>query len=399
MTLAGKKIILAISGSIAAYKSILLLRLLVKQGAEVRVMITPSAKSFVSPLVLSTLSGSPVVVDLSENDQWENHVALGRWADLMIMAPLSCNTIAKMANGICDNLFLAVYLSATCPVMMAPAMDEDMWKHAATQDNMKRLLSRGHHLIPVGTGALASGLIGEGRMAEPEQIMEHIQRFFLKQNDLAGKKVLITAGPTQEPLDPVRFIGNHSSGKMGFAIAEECASRGADVVLITGPVHIEAPSCVKTQVQVQTSAEMFQAVKKNAPEADIIFMSAAVADYTPVHVAPSKIKKQSDSLTIDLTKTHDILKYLGENKKPGQLVIGFALETDNGIEYALKKMQDKNADAIILNLYQPGQTGFGVDTNQITIFEKNGKEHSFELKSKKELAADIVNTIKNIPDA
>ena len=396
MILSGKKIILAISGSIAAYKSILLLRLLSKSGAEVKVVMTPAAKNFVSPLVLSTLSGHPVVIELSENDQWENHVALGRWADLMIMAPLSCNTLSKMACGLCDNLMMAVYLSATCPVMIAPAMDEDMWKHPATKNNLKLLIERNHYLIPVAHGDLASGLVGEGRMAEPDQILKHITDFFLKKNDLAGKRVLITAGPTHEPLDPVRFIGNHSSGKMGFAIARECIFRGAEVVLITGPAGAPVPVEIKKVVHVQTAQEMYEAVKLSAQDADIIIMAAAVADYTPVVVSENKIKKQGGHVELELKPTVDILKSIGENKKTHQLLIGFALETEQGKAHALKKMKEKNADAIILNMYQSGITGFGADTNQISIFEKNGTEFTFDLKSKQGVAEDIVNTIKKM---
>ncbi len=396
MILSGKKIILAISGSIAAYKSILLLRLLTKSGAEVKVVMTPAAKNFVSPLVLSTLSGHPVVVELSENDQWENHVALGRWADLMIMAPLSCNTLSKMACGLCDNLLMAVYLSATCPVMIAPAMDEDMWKHPATKHNLKLLIERNHYLIPVAHGDLASGLVGEGRMAEPDQILKHITDFFLKKNDLAGKRVLITAGPTHEPLDPVRFIGNHSSGKMGFAIARECMLRGAEVVLITGPAGAPIPVEIKEVVHVQTAQEMYEAVKLSAQDADIIIMAAAVADYTPVVVSENKIKKQGGHVELELKPTVDILKSIGENKKTHQLLIGFALETEQGKAHALKKMKEKKADAIILNMYQLGKTGFSSDTNQISIFEKNGTEFTFDLKSKQGVAEDIVNTIKKM---
>ena len=396
MILSGKKIILAISGSIAAYKSILLLRLLTKSGAAVKVIMTPAAKNFVSPLVLSTLSAHPVVIELSENDRWENHVALGRWADLMIMAPLSCNTLSKMANGVCDNLLMAVYLSATCPVMIAPAMDEDMWKHPATQQNLKLLKQRNHYLIPVAHGELASGLFGEGRMAEPEDILKHVIGFFLKQNDLSGKRVLITAGSTHEPIDPVRFIGNHSSGKMGYAIAGECVRRGADVTLITGPAVIDIPDHIKNIKQVQTAKEMFEAVKLSFVDADIIIMAAAVADYTPVLVSENKIKKKEDRLVLELTPTADILKYIGHNKRSGQLLIGFALETEEGKLHAMKKLKEKDADAIILNMYQPGLTGFESDTNRVSIFEKNGRQHTFELKSKQEVAEDIVNTIKNM---
>ncbi|MFN9711067.1 MAG: bifunctional phosphopantothenoylcysteine decarboxylase/phosphopantothenate--cysteine ligase CoaBC [Bacteroidota bacterium] len=396
MMLSGKKIILAISGSIAAYKSILLLRLLIKQGAEVKVIMTPASKSFVSPLVLSTLSGHPVVTELSENDQWENHVALGRWADLMIVAPLSCNTMAKMAQGLCDNLFLAVYLSATCPVMIAPAMDEDMWKHPATKSNLQLLRDRGHQLIPVGNGELASGLIGEGRMAEPEDILTQVQLFFSKSHELKGKKILITAGPTYESIDPVRFIGNHSTGKMGYAIAAAFVQRGGEVTLISGPVHEHTPGGLTKMISVQTAEEMYEAAKLNAADADIIIMAAAVADYTPVSVSETKIKKHTDALVLELKKTTDILKHLGEIKQAHQLLIGFALETEGGDVYALKKLKDKNADAIVLNIQKNGESGFGSDTNQITIFEKNGKKHCFEVKTKRQVAEDIVNTIKNM---
>jgi phosphopantothenoylcysteine decarboxylase/phosphopantothenate--cysteine ligase len=396
MSLSGKKILLAVSASIAAYKSILLLRLLVKQGAEVKVIMTPSAKSFVSPLVLSTFSNHPVVIELTENDTWENHVALGRWADLMIIAPLSCNTLAKMANGICDNLLMAVYLSATCPVMFAPAMDEDMWKHDATQNNLKRLLERGHYLIPVEKGALASGLVGEGRLSEPEQILQHVQDYFSKQNDLKGRRILITAGPTHEPIDPVRFIGNHSTGKMGYAIAEECAQRGADVTLISGPVSLPAPASVKKYIQAPTAAAMLEAVKQSTSSTDIFIMAAAVADYTPVLSREHKIKKSEETLSVELNRTDDILKYVGQVKKEHQLLIGFALETERNEEYAKKKLIDKNADAIVFNVQQSGQTGFGSDTNQVTIFERNGNVLRFELKTKKAVASDIVNVIKDM---
>ncbi|MBU6158144.1 MAG: bifunctional phosphopantothenoylcysteine decarboxylase/phosphopantothenate--cysteine ligase CoaBC [Bacteroidetes bacterium] len=396
---AGKRILLGISGSIAAYKSILLLRLLVKSGAEVKVMMTPSAKAFVSPLVLATLSKQPVVIELSENDQWENHVALGRWADLMIMAPLSCNTLAKMAHGICDNLFMAVYLSATCPVMIAPAMDEDMWKHPATQENLQKILARGHQLIPVTHGFLASGLTGEGRMAEPEDILASIQLHFDKRNDFAGKNILITSGATHEAIDPVRYIGNHASGKMGNALAASFAARGASVTLITGPATAALPEGMHQTIQVQSAQAMYEAVMQEAKHADVLMMAAAVADYTPANVSPQKIKKQSEELTLVLHRTKDILKTLGVQKSPHQLLIGFALETENGKEYALKKLADKNADAIVLNMWEEGKTGFGADTNRVSIYEKNGTEHHFELKTKKETAEDIVNTVKKMLDA
>ena len=396
---AGKKILLGISGSIAAYKSILLLRLLVKSGAEVKVMMTPSAKAFVSPLVLATLSKEPVLIEIAENDQWENHVALGRWADLMVLAPLSCNTLAKMAHGICDNLFLAVYLSATCSVMIAPAMDEDMWKHPATQDNLQKLLSRGHELVPVTHGFLASGLVGEGRMAEPETILSSIQHHFEKKNDFSGKKILITSGATHEAIDPVRFIGNHASGKMGSALAAAFAVRGGMVTFITGPATAPLPQGMHQIIQVQSAKEMYEAVMQSVSVADVIVMAAAVADYTPATVSPQKIKKQSTELTLELQRTQDILKAVGERKKTAQLLIGFALETENGKEQALKKLEEKNADAMVLNMWEEGKTGFGVATNRITVFEKNGAVHHFELKSKKEVAEDIVNIIKKMSHA
>ncbi len=392
----GKKIILGITGSIAAYKSILLLRLLVKEGAEVKILMTPSARSFVSPLVLSTLSGHEVLIELSENDRWENHVALGRWADLMVIAPLSCNTLSKMSVGLCDNLFMAVYLSATCPVMIAPAMDEDMWKHPATRQNIQLLLSRGHRLIPVGKGELASGLIGEGRMAEPEHILANIRQFFEEGSSLTGKKILITAGPTYEAIDPVRFIGNHSSGKMGFAIAEELLRCGADVTLISGPASVQISGNVSKKIFVESAAEMLDAVTQYYQDADIIIMAAAVADYTPVVVNEQKIKKGADTVSLELKKTTDILQFLGREKKAHQLLIGFALETENGADNARKKLTEKNADAIVLNQYVAGESGFGSDTNKITIFHKNGTREEVGLKSKKEVAADIVRTIKKM---
>lgn len=394
--LSGKKIILGITGSIAAYKSILLLRLLVKEGAEVKILMTPSARSFVSPLVLSTLSGHEVLIELSENDRWENHVALGRWADLMVIAPLSCNTLSKMSVGLCDNLFMAVYLSATCPVMIAPAMDEDMWKHPATRQNIQLLLSRGHRLIPVGKGELASGLIGEGRMAEPEHILANIRQFFEEGSSLTGKKILITAGPTYEAIDPVRFIGNHSSGKMGFAIAEELLRCGADVTLISGPASVQMSGNVSKKIFVESAAEMLDAVTQYYQDADIIIMAAAVADYTPVVFKEQKIKKGADTVSLELKKTTDILQFLGREKKAHQLLIGFALETENGADNARKKLTEKNADAIVLNQYVAGESGFGSDTNKITIFHKNGTREDVGLKSKKEVAADIVRTIKKM---
>ena len=390
--LSGKKILLGISGSIAAYKSAVLTRLLIKAGAEVKIVMTPAAKDFVTPLSLSTLSKNPVLSDLSENDSWANHVMLGRWADIMLIAPLSANTLSKMGSGLCDNLLMAVYLSATCPVAAAPAMDEDMWQHGSTKKNLDIIANFGNHIIPVEHGELASGLVGEGRMAEPETIIKWLEGFFLTENELKGKKILITAGPTYEPIDPVRFIGNHSSGKMGVAIAEEMQRRGADVSLVLGPSNIKVAAGIKL-VKVKTAADMFTACEKIFPETDIAIMSAAVADYTLVNTSTEKIKKTENDFSVQLTKTKDILKTLGGLKKNGQLLIGFALETNNEKENALQKLQSKNADMIILNSLQDAGAGFGYDTNKITIFDKTGKSYPFEMKSKKEVAKDIVNSI------
>lgn len=391
--LQGKKILLGITGSIAAYKSIYLVRSLVKAGAEVKVIITPSAKDFVSSLTLSTLSRNPVLTDLFDEESWSNHVMLGRWADLMIIAPLSCNTLAKMANGHCDNLLLATYLSATCPVVVAPAMDEDMWHHPATKENLKKLESFGNTIIPVEKGDLASGLTGEGRMAEPEQILDFIcTRFFLTR-PLTGKKAMVTAGPTYEPIDPVRFIGNHSTGKMGLAIARELQHRGAEVTLIMGPTQVDMSSNGIPIVKVKTADEMYRASNKVFEKSDIAIMAAAVADYAPVAIAKEKIKKKEDKLVLELTKTKDILKSLGEKKKEGQVLVGFALETNDEEQNAADKLQKKNADMIILNSLNDPGAGFGHDTNKITIFEKGGQQFSFDTKSKNEVAKDIVDTI------
>ena len=390
--LQNKKILLGITGSIAAYKTAILTRLLVKAGAEVKIVMTSSAKDFVTPLSLSTLSKNPVLVDLTENDSWANHVMLGRWADVMLIAPLSCNTLAKMATGLCDNLLMAVYLSATCPVVVAPAMDEDMWHHGTTKMNLETLTAFGNHIIPVENGELASGLIGEGRMAEPETIINWLNSFFLQQNELSGKKILITAGPTYEKIDPVRFIGNHSSGKMGVAIAEEMQSRGGDVTLILGPSGIKVNGGIKV-INVTSAAEMLDACEKKFPISDITIMSAAVADYTPVKIVNEKIKKAEKNLDISLTKTTDILKKLGSIKTHNQVLVGFALETNNETAYALQKLHSKNADMIVLNSLQDAGAGFGHDTNKITIFDKTGNAYPFEIKSKKEVAKDIVNTI------
>jgi phosphopantothenoylcysteine decarboxylase/phosphopantothenate--cysteine ligase len=391
--LQGKKIIVGITGSIAAYKTILLVRLLVKQGAEVKVIMTPAATNFVSVLTLSTLSKNEVVVDLANGSTWENHVMLGRWADIMVVAPLSCNTLAKFANGNCDNLLTAVYLSAICPVAVAPAMDEDMWNHPSTKRNLETISAYGNHIIPVANGELASGLFGEGRMAEPEDIILFLQQNIGSTNELKGKKVLVTAGPTYEALDPVRFIGNHSSGKMGFALAEALCQKGASVHLITGPTteKITNPSIQVTNVV--SADEMYLATTNAFTNADIAVMSAAVADYKPETTSTNKIKKSNDTLELKLVKTKDILKALGDVKQPHQFLVGFALETNNEQANALEKLHRKNADLIVLNSLQDSQAGFGKDTNKVTIFDKSGNVFAFEAKSKKAVASDIVQTI------
>lgn len=391
--LKGKKILLGITGSIAAYKAILLVRLLIKAGAEVKVIMTTAANSFVSPLVLSTLSNNKVLIDLFDEGTWANHVMLGRWADVMLIAPLSCNTLAKMANGQCDNLLLAVYLSATCPVVVSPAMDEDMWHHPSTKRNIELLQSYANSVIDVENGELASGLIGEGRMAEPETIVQYLTVHFFRGKALTGKKVLITAGPTYEAIDPVRFIGNHSSGKMGFALAEAFYLKGAEVNLVTGPTNQHSVFNGINITHIKSAEEMYRQCMALFPSSDIAVMSAAVADYKPITVASEKIKKTADDFTLQLSKTKDILKSLGEQKKNDQLLIGFALETNNERAYALKKMETKNADMIVLNSLRDKNAGFGHDTNKVTVFDREGNEFAMDLSSKQNIAADIVNII------
>jgi phosphopantothenoylcysteine decarboxylase/phosphopantothenate--cysteine ligase len=403
--LQGKKILLGVTGSIAAYKSLLLVRLLIKEGACVKVIQTPAARDFVTPLSLATLSKNPVLSDLFMADTWANHVELGRWADIFLVAPLSCNTLAKMAAGLCDNLLMAAYLSAACPVLLAPAMDEDMWRHPATQANLQRVEGFGNKVIPVGKGELASGLFGDGRMAEPETILGHL-RTALSTNagntpvngpsrPLSGKKALVTAGPTYEAIDPVRFIGNHSSGKMGIAIARELAVRGADVHLVLGPSSQNPDIPGVTLQRVTSAAEMFNACIEKFTTTDIAILSAAVADYTPTETATEKIKKTGDHLNLELTRTKDILKTLGGQKRQNQLLVGFALETSGGRDYALGKLAAKNADLIVLNSLSDEGAGFGVDTNKITIFGKDGFEKVYETKPKQQVAEDIVDTVIN----
>ncbi len=397
MYLEGKKIVLAVTGSIAAYKTPQLVRLLVKAGAEVKVITTPAAEKFVSPLALATVSKHPVHSNVSDGAAWNNHVEMGRWADAMVIAPCSANTLAKMAIGLCDTLVNAVYLSAICPVFVAPAMDEDMWLHQSTRNNIDKIRTYGNHIIPVVHGELASGLVGEGRMAEPEDIIRHLDDFFTpKNNKLSGIKALVTAGPTYERLDPVRFIGNFSTGKMGVAIAEALAEKGAEVTLVLGPSHLQVFHPRIQVVKVESAQEMYDACTKVFPSVQVAIMSAAVADYRPEQVADSKIKKQDDTFTIKMARTPDILGSLGKIKKPGQLLAGFALETDNELEYAKGKMAAKNADIIVLNSLRDEGAGFGHDTNKITLLTKDGTVKELPLQSKQDAAAAIVNKIVEI---
>lgn len=390
--LAGKKILIGITGSIAAYKIPLLVRELVREGAEVRIIMTPAATDFVSPLTLATLSKSPVLTDLFEGDSWSNHVMLGRWADLFLIAPLSCNTLSKMAQGGCDNLLLAIYLSATCPVVVAPAMDEDMWLHPATRSNLEKVQEYGCRTLPVGYGELASGLTGEGRMAEPTEIAGFIKGFFSTSKKLEGKKVLVTAGPTYEAIDPVRFIGNHSSGKMGFAVAEAFAAEGAVVTLVSGPVHLQPKARNIRLVSVTTAEEMYAATVREK-DYDVAVMAAAVADFTPEKPFLQKIKKRNGALHLDLKPTVDILASLGREKKNGQLLVGFALETENEKENATRKLHDKKADMIVLNSLRDEGAGFGKDTNKVSLFKKDGSIKELDMKSKPSVAADIVAAV------
>lgn len=394
--LASKKILLAVTGSIAAYKAAFLIRLFKQESAEVKVVMTRAAHDFITPLSLATLSGNPVVSDFSsdlDKGTWDNHVELGLWADLMLVAPASANTISKMAGGICDNLLLATYLSAKCPVAFAPAMDRDMIKHPSIQDNISKLIKRRNIHIKSEFGELASGLEGESRLAEPEEIVKQIKEYFSSKSKLNGKKVLITAGPTQEAIDPVRYIGNRSSGKMGFAIASDALSRGAHVCLVSGPTQINAPK-VQELVSVESASDMYEACMSRAADFDVLIMSAAVADFRPKQMQGKKIKKEQGLEHIELESTKDILKELGAKKQEGQVLIGFALESENGLENAKKKLQGKNLDAIVLNSLEDENAGFGVDTNLIRIISKDEAIDQYELKPKSEVAKDILNYVE-----
>lgn len=393
-----KKILIAVTGSIAAYKIASLVRLLIKAKAEVQVIMTESAKEFITPLTLSTLSKKPVYFSFykTENGEWNNHVELGLWADYMLIAPASANTLAKMSTGICDSLLMATYLSAKCPVAFAPAMDLDMYQHPSTQENIEKLIAFGNEFIAPGTGELASGLSGEGRMAEPEELLAFLENKFNPINFYSQKNILVTAGPTHEAIDPVRFIGNASSGKMGYALAEAFAEKGANVTLISGPTNLKINHPNIKKIAITSASEMFEAVKANFANSDITVMAAAVADYSPTHQATEKIKKTTENLQIALSKTIDILQYVGEQKKAGQLTIGFALETTNELVNAQNKLKSKNADLIILNSLNDEGAGFNVDSNKITMIDKNGQIEAFELKSKNKVAQDILQKITQL---
>jgi phosphopantothenoylcysteine decarboxylase/phosphopantothenate--cysteine ligase len=393
--LKGKKILLGVTGSIAAYKAAFFVRLLVKEGSEVQVVMTKASQDFITPTTLATLSKKPALAAFTKNDsgEWNNHVDLGLWADVMIIAPASANTIGKMANGLCDNLLLATYLSARCPVFFAPAMDLDMYQHPSVLGNIEKLRSYGNHLIEAAHGELASGLVGTGRMAEPEHMVAVLKDHFASNKPFSNKRVLITAGPTYEAIDPVRFIGNHSTGKMGFAIAEEAARQGAKVTLVSGPTHLNAVHPNIELIRVQSGREMYEVCLKVNKDSDVNIMAAAVADYAPKEVASEKIKKQTTEMSIDLIKTTDIAKELGELKRKGQINVGFALETNAEVQNAQDKIRKKNFDLIVLNSLRDKGAGFGHDTNKISIIDKENNILDFELKTKQEVAKDIINAI------
>ena len=394
-----KKIILGVSGSIAAYKSAFLVRLLVKAGAEVQVIMTEAAQEFITPLTLATLSKRPALSQFVRNTagEWNNHVELGLWADALLIAPATAHTLAKCANGICDDLLTAVYLSARCPVLFAPAMDLDMYQHPSTVENLHKLRQYGNAVIEAEHGELASGLVGTGRMAEPEHLLAALEAHFSAVPALKNKKILITAGPTQEAIDPVRYVSNHSTGKMGYAIAAAFARAGADVTLVSGPTALPLPAPNVRRVSVRSAQEMYEATQAAFPAADVLILSAAVADYTPAHPSNQKIKKKETHFSLKLTKTVDIAATLGQQKQPHQLSVGFALETDNELENAVGKLKSKNLDLIVLNSLNDKGAGFAHDTNKITVIDANGTIHRFELKNKDEVANDILELIlKNL---
>ncbi|MCU0430301.1 MAG: bifunctional phosphopantothenoylcysteine decarboxylase/phosphopantothenate--cysteine ligase CoaBC [Cytophagaceae bacterium] len=393
MKLHGKKILLGVSGSIAAYKAAQLVRLLIKEGAEVKVVMTASALSFITPLTLATLSKNPVLTEFEkEEGRWNNHVELGLWADLIVVAPATANTLASMAHGSCSSLLSVVYLSARCPVWVAPAMDLDMYVHPATQRNLDQLKSDGVRVLDAVHGELASGLVGQGRMLEPEEILSEVEQFFSVIPIWKGKRVLITAGPTREPIDPVRYISNHSTGKMGYQIAARAFSMGASVSLVSGPVSIPAPEGVQVY-PVVSAQDMFEKVEQLFDQHDIVIFAAAVADYTPSEVASEKIKKDDGTLQISLSKTKDIAGEMGKRKKSHQFIVGFALETNRELEHAQSKLQRKNFDLVVLNSLRDAGAGFGHDTNKITILRKDTKMFQFELKDKSLVADDILNCL------
>lgn len=394
----GKHIIIGVTGSIAAYKAAALVRLLVKEGAEVKVVMTELARQFITPLTMATLSKRPVMVEFynPENGDWNSHVDMGLWADLYLIAPATANTIGKMAHGIADNLLLTTYLSAKCPVMVAPAMDLDMYRHPATQHNLDILRGYGHIIAEPEEGELASGLTGKGRMAEPEEIVRLIRRFFEQKQDMSGKKVLLTAGPTYEKIDPVRFIGNYSSGKMGFALAEEFAGRGAEVLLIAGPVALKTVHPAIRRIDVESAAQMYREVMMHAPGCDIVVACAAVADFTPAQQAEMKLKRGKEQLVLELQPTPDIAAALGQQKKEGQLLVGFALETNDETHNAIRKLHKKNLDLIVLNSLKDANACFGYDTNKVTLIDRAENQYVYELKTKQAVAKDIVERVKEL---
>lgn len=395
MDLKGEKILLGITGGIAAYKAAILVRLLVKEGAEVRVVMTPLAKQFITPLTLATLSKNPILVEFfdPENGAWNSHVDLGLWADLYVIAPATANSMAKMAHGIADNLLLTTYLSIRCPVLIAPAMDLDMFTHPATQQNIEILRKRGVHIVEPASGELASGLEGKGRMEEPENILVAVKKVLNTSQDLNSKKIIVTAGPTYENIDPVRFIGNYSSGKMGYAIAEELSSRGAEVTLVSGPVSVKTNDARIKVIKVQSAQQMYEACIAEFAQMDAAILAAAVADFTPVVSAEQKIKREKENLALELKPTADIAAKLGEQKKPNQILVGFALETTNEIQNAQGKLARKNFDFIVLNSLQDEGAGFQVDTNKISIISKDKSVENYPLKSKQLVARDIVDKL------